>query len=443
MDRNDGISSIANPHIKYEGTQYEVDPGARYGEHIKNTTAICNTSIIHTYGNVMSVIEKYLIDEIFPRGMFEDGTVLVSTTLASRQMKHLPNQLLKKEFPIMILMPRISFGQGDDRFLSNTIMNSRYTNTQSFWGEGSLIPLAEDNRKNLWIHGHYNRAVMYIDVIVSFNTYAEQMNNINNLWNMAPILHNKFLTAPLELYIPEGFCNLVSHLTNTPIKNRDSVYDFLTYMNSIFYNPITYKLNGGSQTDDFFMYYIADIDMLFQEPSYGQGIRDGQITRAYDISFTIKCEFNTIGYFTLNSPMVQQQINIPMTSDDMNRAIMPIFSDSINLNDFDLPLGWKVYSWPIFKLKPDENKISIDNILNESLRSCIDYHLKVGLPMSKFIKIEFRENGQILNDELFYIDWMNRELVLLNPKPRKTYRLIITVSIDYINNLIKELYNLE
>jgi len=77
------------------------------------------------------------------------------------------------------------------------------------------------------------------------------------------------------------------------------------------------------------------------------------------------------------------------------------------------------------------------------MRATIDYHLEHGIPMEKFIMIQFRENGEIVTDELYYIYWKERMLVLGNPNVRKTYRLIISVSIDYINNLIKELYNLE
>lgn len=436
--------AVANIDAKQIGIQYERNVGAEYGEHIKNTSAVCNTAASHTYGNVMGVIEQYLLKEIFPRGMFEHGTVLATTTLASKQMRHLPQQMIKKAYPMLILTPRISFGQGDDRFLSNTIMNSRITNTQSFWGDGSLLPLAEDQRKNLWIHGHYNRAVMFIDVLASFNTYSEMINMVNHLWNMASINHNKFVAAPLELYIPDQFCALISNLVNVPIKDKDkAVYQFLTYMNSIWHYPITYKLNGGSGTDDFFMYYIADIDVEFQEPSYDNGIKDGQIRRAFSISFTIRCDFNTIGYFTLNSPNAKKQIHIQPNSEDLNKTIIPIFSDTIDLNDFDLPLGWNILCWPIFKLKPDQNSVSINSILNDSLRAVIDHHLKIGLPMDKFIKIQFRENGQILSNELFYINWSKRELVLLNPNPRRTYRLIIIVSAEYVNNLVKELYQLE
>lgn len=430
--------SQANPDVNLQGVQYERNVGAEYGEHIRNTTAMCNTSASHTYGNVLSVVEKFILD-IFSADVFK--TVTASTTLGSRQLTHLPSQLHKKELPALVLVPRIVFGQEDNRFLSNTLINSRVTNTHSIYGDGSLLPLAEDKRKHLYIHGHYNRAVMYVDVVMSFNTFNEQINYMSYIHNMIPIGHNQFIRAPLELYIPGGFCQLIGNVTKTPVKDEDgSVYKFLTYMNSIWHHPITYKLKGGSNSDEFFMYYIADIDAVFQEPQAGPGIKDGQIRRAFDISFTVRCEFNTIGYFTLNTPDLKKQVVIPPEED---MTIVPIFSDVINLEDFKLPVGWSVLGWPIFKLKYDENSISIDNILNQSLRVVIDYHLKFGMPMERFIRIEFRENGEILNDELFYIDWANRELHLMNPNPRRTYRLIITVSHEYINNLIKDLYNLE
>lgn len=428
----------ANPDAKLQGIQYERNPGAEYGEHIRNVGCICNTSASHTYGNVMAVIEKYILD-LFPDGLFK--TVAASTTLASRQLDHTPSQLRKKELPLMVLAPRIVFGQEDNRFLANTLMNDRVTNTHAIWGDGSLIPLAEDKRKHIWVHGHYNRAVMYVDVVMNFNTYAEQINYMSYLHNMIPIGHNQFVKAPLELYIPEDFCHLLGHIAKIPVTDeKDSVYKFLTYMNSIWNHPITYKLKGGSNSNEFFMYYLADIDTIFQEPQAGPGVKDGQVRRGFDVTFTVRCDFNTIGYFTLQSPDMKKPVNIVPKED---QAIVPIFSDVINLNDFDLPLGWTVLGWPIFKLATGENSISIDNILNDSLRAVIDHHLRFGIPMERFIKFQFRENGQILNDEAFFIDWANRVLILANPEPRRTYRLIITISLDYINNLVKELYELE
>ena len=431
---------IVNPNINIVGTQYESNPDAAYGDHIKNTAAICNTSASHTYGNVMSVVEKYICD-LFKNSSVNFRTVIASTTLASRQVTHLPNQLQKKELPMMVLVPRIVFGQDDGRFLGHTLINDRYTNTHALWGDGSLIPLGYDRKNNLWIHGHYNRALMYVDIVLCFDTYIEQLNCMAHINNMMAVNHNQFIRAPLELFIPIEFCELIGKMINIPIRSESgSVYNFLTHMNSIWYHPITYKLKGGSNTDDFFMYYITDIDSVIQDVQAGQGIKDGQVKRNFEVTFTIRCEFNTIGYFTLNSPSLKKQMYVPTHSD---QSILPIFSDSINLDDFKLPVGWSILSWPIFKLKPGENSVSLKPILNQSLNAVIDYHLQFGIPMNRFISIQFRENGNILPDEIYYIDWKQRELIISRPNVRRTYRLIISVSHDYINNLIKELYNLE
>ena len=429
--------SEANPDVEKIGVQYERDAGAGYGEHIRDTTAVCNSSASHTYGNVLGIVEKFILD-IFPPDLFK--TVTASTSLANRQTRHLPHQLHKQEQPLMVLVPRIMFGQDDNRFLANTIINSRMTNTHAIWGEGSLIPLAKDMKKQLYVHGHYNRAVMYVDIVMSFQTYSQQINAMSYLHNVIPVGHNQFITAPLELYIPGRFCELISDVAKIPIDENGSVSNFLSYMNSISYHPITYKLNGGTNTNEFFMYYLADVDILIQDPQLGAGVKDGQVRRNFELTFTVRCEFNTVGYFTLNAPNVRRQVITPDTGD---ATIVPLFSDVINLDDFKLPIGWQVMGWPIFKLKEGESSISLQPILNQSLNAVIDYHLRNSIPMNKFIRIQFRENGQILNHEMFYIDWHARVLTLTKPNYRRTYRLIITVSPDYINSLIKQIYNLE
>jgi hypothetical protein len=315
------------------------------------------------------------------------------------------------------------------------------TNTFNTWGEGSLIPLANDKKNRILVHGHYNRAVMYIDIVLGFNTFMEQTNWMSYIHNMIPIQHNFFIKAPLELYIPDEFNALLSNLSKTPIIDEESVHKYITYLNSIWYHPITYKLKGGSNSDEFFMYYVADIDTVVQEPTANQGIKDGQIHRNFDIAFTVRCEFNTIGYFMLNSPELKHNQNISCNNGD--KAIIPIFTDTINLDDFHLPVGWTILGFPIFKLQLNENTISIDNVLNNSIRTVLDNHLKLGIPVDRFIKFQFRENGSILKDESFYIDWHNRVLHILNPNPHRTYRLLITVSYDYINEMVKKIYNLE
>ena len=430
--------SVGNVGVTHQGVQYASNPGAEMPENIRNTAAIINTSASHTYGNALSVVEKYILD-MFPKDTFK--TITATTTLASRQLTHTPSQLIKREVPMMVLAPRISFGQEDNRFLAHTLMNSRFTNQFNTWGEGSLIPLALDKKNKVDIRGHYNRALMYVDIVLSFNTYTEQTNWMSYLHNMTPIGHNFFIKAPLELYLPGSFCDLIGNLVGTEVQDdTNSVQPFLSYMNSVWYHPITYKLKGSSNTNEFFMYYIADIDAVIQEPQAGPGIKDGQIKRNFDISFTVRCEFNTIGYFVAASPNIKEPLRLASKEADV---IVPIFTDVIDVSDFHLPVGWIILGFPIFKLGIGESSVSIDPILNQSLRTLIDHHLSFGIPMERFIMIQFRENGSILQDEAYRIDWANRELIVVHPDYHRTYRLLISVSYEYVNVMIGDLYGLE
>jgi hypothetical protein len=142
----------------------------------------------------------------------------------------------------------------------------------------------------------------------------------------------------------------------------------------------------------------------------------------------------------LNSPDIKVPVKLTQSEAD---AVIPIFSDVINLDDFQLPVGWQILGWPIFKLGENESSISIEPILNESLNRTIEWHLKMGIPMERFINIQFRENGQILDEEMYYIDWYKKELHITRPNTHRTYRLLISVCTEYINNLIKDIYDLE
>jgi len=430
--------SLDPRNVKQTNVQFEQNVGAEYGEHIKNVTAMVNTSSTHTYGNVMSVIRKWLLDK-FPPDTFK--SVVMGTAIASRQLRHRPHQLQKHEMPTMVLVPRIVFGQDENRFAGRTLMNERMTNTHALWGFGNLIQLAHDRKRDLWVHGRYNRAVMYVDVVMSFTTLTEQMNWMSYIFNMHPIGHPQFIKAPLELYLPKDFCHMLGNLAGIPPYREDdqTVGDFLSYMNSFWCNPVTYKMKGSSGGDAFFMYYVTDIDTVVDPPQAHDPVKDGQSKRNFNISFTIRCDFNTVSYLTINSPQIRNPIQIRNVDED---TIIPIFTDNIDLSNFELPIGWSVYEYPIFKLDIGEDSIGFRELLNTSLNVMIDHHLLNGVPIERFLLIQFRENGKIIN-EPFHIDWKNRRLILANPDHQRTYRLLITTSHEYVNALIAEIYDLE
>jgi S-adenosylmethionine hydrolase len=76
-----------------------------------------NTSISHTYGNVLASIQKYILNK------FEDKffkTIHVQSRLAHRQLKSTPSEFLKKRKPAIAFRPRIDYND-NNAFLSNTL----------------------------------------------------------------------------------------------------------------------------------------------------------------------------------------------------------------------------------------------------------------------------------------------------------------------------------
>jgi hypothetical protein len=155
------------------------------------------------------------------------------------------------------------------------------------------------------------------------------------------------------------------------------------------------------------------------------------------ITFTIRCEFNTIGLFDLSvpNPGPYRVITPPKSS-----IAIPIFSDAFNEKDFPLSYGWTILAKPIVKLDWDEREVSIQSVLGITLNRMIDYHLQHGIDVGLFIDVKLRENHCLIDDG-YYVDWKRRMLVLTNVRYTSTYRLIIIYNKLYMNDMLSMMYD--
>ena len=154
------------------------------------------------------------------------------------------------------------------------------------------------------------------------------------------------------------------------------------------------------------------------------------------ITFTLRCEFNTIGLFDLSVPNPGPfRIIDPNTSG----ITIPIFSDIFNEKDFPLPYGWKIHARPIIKLDYGETEIDFRTVLGYGLEKMLDYHIQHHISPDLFINVKLRENNVIIDDG-YYIDWNERKVKFQTVKYQDTYRLIISINQLYINDMLKMLY---
>ena len=400
--------------------------------------ALCQTSIAHTFGNVVAQVQNYLIN-LFPENTF--STIHINSKLAHRQLTGTSQKFLKKKCPMFIMRPRVDWTD-TDKFLYHTMITERMTDLRHSYNNGALMPFIADPKAKYKVEWQLNRHVINFDVTLMFDTYIEHMNYMNYLMNATRIGHPFFIETCLESYIPKEMMELISQCAGVPLYDeKGSVKHFLDYINGVSNFPITYKLKGSSNTDEFFRYYRANIDTTITQLSGDDGTKVGQINGRHDIQFSVRCEFNSTGFYYIFSDKIKEVKNIPVTD---GGTLIPIFTDVIVHEDLHLNDGWKIIASPSCRLDKQEDEVSIDEILNRSVQVALDYHLEHGMDPRLFFALKIRKQGTLLVEGVDYdFDFKTRTVHFHNGSTYYTYKIIVAVNIQYLNDLIRDIYNLE
>jgi hypothetical protein len=299
------------------------------------------------------------------------------------------------------------------------------------------VLLSDPQKKILW-RGKINRVVVYLDFVLSFRSMTEQQNWAGWLINQIPTDGGFFdIDTGLELAIPDGFLEETSKYCGVPVKDeKGCVAQFVDYLNMNGVFPASYRFSSGRHKDAFYMSYSTSIMCNIGELTYSNGTKAGLAEADYPISFTMRCEFNTIGKYDLCVPNPGPFVHIKPKEASI---AIPIFSDVWNEKDFPLEYGWKIHARPIIQFDWGEREVYIGQGFGNELNRLIDYHLENHIPVEMMISVKLRENKCLIDDG-YYVDWPRRTLVIDNMNYAHTYRLIIAVNKLYINNLLNELY---
>jgi hypothetical protein len=296
-----------------------------------------------------------------------------------------------------------------------------------------------DKQKKIMWRGKVNRTVVFLDFVLSFRSAAEQQNWASYLINKIPTDGSFFdIDTALEMAIPDGFLEETAKYAGIPIKDeKGNVSKFVDYLNMNSEFPISYRFSSGRHKDAFYSYYMTAILSSINDLQYSNGTRSNNLVDSdFPITFTMRCEFNTIGLYDLcvPNPGPFRKLEPKKTS-----IAIPIFSDIWNEKDFPLLYGWKIIARPIVKMDWDEHEVSIASIFSNSINEMIDYHLINHIPIETFLSVKLRENKCLIDDG-YYVDWKRRMLVFTNINYARTYRLIISVNKLYLNDMLKTMY---
>ena len=394
------------------------------------------TDMVHTIGNVTAIILQFMIDQ-FPSNTF--ATALPSTKIAHRQLRHTPTQIRSQPYPMCIVNPRVSLSGLDNRLAAGSFATSMWSTTSNrFQNRSEMEKLFFDKQNGIEWRGKINRVVVYFDFVLSFQSMTEQLRWASYLINKIPTDGGFFdIDTALELAIPDGFLEETARYAKIPVKGPDGdVSRFVDYlnMNSVF--PISYRFSSGRHKDAFYAYYMSSLLCNIHDLNYSTVTKTGQVESDCPITFTLRCEFNTIGMFDLSVPNPGP---FRLITPKENGIVIPIFSDNFNEADFPLLYGWKIHAKPICKMDWGETEVYIGGSFGPALNELIDYHLKNNMNPELFLSVKLRENRCLINDG-YYVDWPRRTLVFTNVNYTHTYRLIIAINNLYVNDMLTELY---
>ena len=432
----EGSTTLQETHPGFSYQYNELSPD--WGQHGYELSLACQsgTDMAHTVGNVTAIMLQF-VQDLFPPDVFK--TALPSTKIAHRQLRHTPKQIQQQPYPICVVNPRISLSGLDHRLAAGSVATTLLSTTSNRFQNRSEMPkLFFDKRNGIEWRGKLNRVIMYLDFVLSFHSAMEQIRWASYLINKIPTNGGYFdIDTALELAIPDGFLEATAHYAKIPVRGEDGdISRFVDYLNMNSMFPISYRFSSGRHKDAFYAYYMTPLLCRIHDLNYSSVNKIGQTETDCPITFTIECEFNTIGMFDLSVPNPGPFQNVTPVPGSI---AIPIFSDVFNEKDFPLLYGWKIHSRPIVKLDWGETEVSIQSCLGKTLNEIIDYHLKHGLKPELFIDVHLRENRTLIQDG-YHVDWKRRVLVFDNVNYADTYRLLITINKLYINEFLRDVY---
>ena len=330
----------------------------------------------------------------------------------------------------------------EEKFLQGTPMIERQTDLYHSCGDTNLQPFIDDPRKRLSVKYQLNRSVMYVDVILIFSTLMQQIDYRHFLENSVRWEHPFSANTCLESFLPQDMLKILGEQVGVPLYDINNTKDFLSYINSHSLYPVTYKFYGGNGLKEFYRYYPVNVDLLFSDLNSDEGTQNEQITTNYQVSFTVRMEFNSTGFYYIFGDKFKHQVfsNI----DGENTDLIPVYTDILMKEDLILAHGWINHDRFGVRLGDPDDFVSFKQCLNQSIISCIAYHKDNGLPLDDLIDIKVRKQGKLAAyEEVYTIDWDKFEIYFHNQDTYHTYTVLICVNLEYINNLVKSLYNLK
>lgn len=407
---------------------------------------MASSSVSSLYGNIGCAIRELILSK-FPYEYFKYTNV--SSEVAFRNMRrqfgsNTNTEISKRKRPYLIIQPQ--YQEPDpDGFLQNIPLTKNEMDVQYGVDSRYLFWVLKDPDNMYNLKFKLNRDRIEYEVTVSVNTQMQQLDIYKAMINQMTWDRWTYYPAALESVIPKTMMKYISKLCGLDIdRTPELVPQFIRHVNSVASYPITYKLRNASATDEYFMYYTHNLMVLFQDLNLGTGNQKGMLNESFDITFKVTVEFNLPGLYILEGDVQKlNELKVLLVTDTPEEAIteyIPLYSVTNLFNKYPKMIdGMALFASYIFNTdagKGTEDILDLKDHFDSEHRMAIALQVKNNVPPETFSKLIILKDGKELAPDKWKMDWMTMRLYIYEPDDRASYRLMIYLNMESINDII-------
>lgn len=402
-------------------------------------------SLAHTVGNVTFKFTK-ILREMFGKHYYKN--VHIDTRMAYTEYAINTNkEFFHKNKPLIAIKPVVDI-TNEDIFLTHSLMTTNMYGQSNQGGTNfNFNPFFRDLKHGNGIGYQLDRIRVIFGVTIQVDTVSEQMNIFNTLNSFYIQDRPYYNRTAIEIQIPHQFMQMVSIDSGIPIyDDKGSVEKFLKFINKNSCKPVTFQMKNSTGIEEFFMYYPLNIEYIFADFNPGDVDKKGFASNSCDITFSLTTEFNTASLFeyipSIGSDVIKRedmQVDVNFINQQM---IVPIFSFEDMFGSTN-DQGWKYFTSRMYRVEEsgEDDHFDISQIFESTnIKDIVAYHNQNGIDNHIFFDMKVMMVDAYLQEgKDFVFDFDKLELITKKMNKYVTYRFIIYVNNEYINDLMVKL----
>lgn len=238
---------------------------------------------------------------------------------------------------------------------------------------------------------------------------------------------------PMMLFIAKdlGFEVTEDDKIKTPLQ-------FLTYLNSRSYIPITYKRNNVNSREEYFVRVDhLPVRLLIKDVNKDDGNRYGHLSDDFTIEMQVEARFPAMQLYVYFTQEEFTQIKFGKELQNIDNTLM------MSLHYYDDPPAFNDKGWNLVinaqweEDEPGPININLSDLLEGELANLAEFLKCRFISPSVFLDIQLYSNGLKLDTN---IDWSDMKLTANNPTDKLVSTIAIYIDMEYLNSVRMDSY---